>query len=387
VGGWAFNILAFLSIGLLNSSTFTVSIQPTELPQLRSTWVSSTRKTAGGRLRLWCYEAHRAARGRASVYRSAGFPGIDDGKFKTIVGTAMGVTEQEQMIRGSPRVKSTGSFGSSSPFRGSHAVAGFVVLTLVLAGAVALIRARDTAIANGELQHSASSPASTEDLAALGKRIFHDTQNEARLYVGAHLACASCHLNDGTTPYAAPMTGIAPLFPEFSQRAKRMISLKDRIDECFIRSENGRPLPEHGKEMTALVAYIESLSGQKAGGAKPSGRGLVKLPALSGSPQRGEAIYAAQCAACHGSDGTGVGSMNPPLWGSESFNDGAGMYRIENMAAFVVRNMPPTSPGSPEAVGLARVLPSSLTPQQAFDVSSYIHSKPRPKYNPAFDKY
>ncbi len=245
--------------------------------------------------------------------------------------------------------------------------------------AASLIRAqRDTTIANGELPHSAASPASatqsTQDLAALGKRIFHDTPNEARLYVGARLACNSCHLNDGTTPYAAPMTGIAPLFPEFSQRVKRMISLRDRIDECFVRSENGRPLPEDGKEMTALVAYIESLSGQKDGGAEPTGRGLMELPALSASPQRGEAIFAAQCASCHGSEGNGVGSTFPPLWGPESFNDGAGMYGIENMAAFVVRNMPPTSPGS-------------LTPQQAFDVSSYIHTKPRPKYNPAFDKY
>jgi len=266
-----------------------------------------------------------------------------------------------------------------STFRRWHAVAGLAVLTLLMTGAAALVPAqRDTAIAKGELPHSASSPAlakgSTEDLAALGKRIFHDTPNEARPYVGARLACASCHLNDGTTPYAAPMTGIAPLFPEFSPRVKRMISLRDRIDECFILSENGRPLPENGKEMAAMVAYIESLSTQNDGGAEPSGRGLVNLPALSGNPQRGEAIYAAQCAACHGSEGNGVGSTNPPLWGPESFNDGAGMYGIENMAAFVVKNMPPTSPGS-------------LTPQQAFDLSSYIHTKPRPKYNPAFDKY
>ena len=273
----------------------------------------------------------------------------------------------------------TATLAAFSTFRRSSAVAGFAVLTLVMTVAASLIRAqRDTTIANGELPHSAASPASAtqsaQDLAALGKRIFHDTPNEARLYVGARLACNSCHLNDGTTPYAAPMTGIAPLFPEFSQRAKRMISLRERIDECFIRSENGRPLPEDGKEMTALVAYIESLSGQKDGGAEPTGRGLVELPPLNGSPQRGEAIFAAQCASCHGSEGNGVGSTFPPLWGPESFNDGAGMYGIENMAAFVVRNMPPTSPGS-------------LTPQQAFDVSSYVHTKPRPKYNPAFDKY
>ena len=266
-----------------------------------------------------------------------------------------------------------------STFRRSRAVAGFTVLTLVMTGAASLVRAqRDAVIANGELPHSASSPGSarrsTGDLAALGKRIFHDTPNEAKPYVGARLACSSCHLNDGTTPYAAPMTGIAPLFPEFSQRAKRMISLRDRIDECFIRSENGRPLPENAKEMAALIAYIESLSAQNEGGAEPSGRGLVELPTLSGSPQRGGAIYVAQCSACHGSVGNGVGSTFPPLWGPESFNDGAGMYGIENMAAFVIKNMPPTSPGS-------------LTPQQAYDVSSYILTKPRPKYNLAFDKY
>ncbi len=272
------------------------------------------------------------------------------------------------------------------------AIAGFAVLTLLLIGAASLIRAQireqiravgDTAIAHGQTP-SAAPPASAtqsssatqsgEELAALGKRIFHDTPNEATPYVGARLACASCHLKDGTTPYAAPMIGIAPLFPEFSQRAKRMISLKDRIDECFIRSENGRPLPEDGKEMAAMVAYIESLSTQKEGGAEPSGRGLVNLPALSGNPQRGEAIYTAQCAACHGSEGNGIGSTFPPIWGPESFNDGAGMYGLVNMAAFVIKNMPPTSPGS-------------LTPQQAFDLSAYIHSKPRPKYDHAFDKY
>jgi thiosulfate dehydrogenase len=31
--------------------------------------------------------------------------------------------------------------------------------------------------------------------------------------------------------------------------------------------------------------------------------------------------------------------------------------------------------------------PGSLTPQEAFDVSAYIHSKPRPKFNPQYAKY
>ncbi len=221
---------------------------------------------------------------------------------------------------------------------------------------------------------TASAPAPDEDLIALGKRIFDDTPHAAKLYVDSRLACSNCHLKDGTAPYAAPMVGIAAFYPVFSQRANRSISLQDRIDECFVRSENGRPLPEDGREMAALIAYIESLPRNNAEGSEPAGRGLVKLPALTGSPQRGEAIYTAQCAACHGSDGAGIAPTFPPLWGSASFNDGAGMSHIENMAAFVVKNMPPTSPGS-------------LSPQQAFDVSSYIHAKPRPKYNPKYDNY
>ena len=221
---------------------------------------------------------------------------------------------------------------------------------------------------------TASATAPAEDLIALGKQIFHDTPHLAKLYVGSRLACGNCHLKDGTAPYVAPMIGIAAFYPVFSQRANRSISLQDRIVECFVRSENGRPLPENGREMAALMAYIESLPRNDTEGSEPAGRGLVKLPALTGSPQKGAAIYTAQCAPCHGSDGAGIAPTFPPLWGPASFNDGAGLSHVENMAAFVVKTMPPTSPGS-------------LTAQQAFDVSSYIHAKPRPKYNPKYDKY
>jgi thiosulfate dehydrogenase len=249
------------------------------------------------------------------------------------------------------------------------------LLSLVIAVVNLPSERRATAAEEAETPQSPSSPASaTGELAAFGKRIFDDTPNAVKLYVGSRLACSSCHLKDGTAPYAAPLVGIAAFFPEFSQRVNRKISLQDRIDECFVRSENGRPLPENGREMAALIAYIESLHRSNSEGSEPAGRGLVKLPALTGSPQKGEAIYTAQCASCHGSDGAGIAPTFPPLWGPASFNDGAGMSHVENMAAFVFKNMPPTSPGS-------------LSPQQAFDVSSYIHAKPRPKYNPKYDKY
>jgi thiosulfate dehydrogenase len=212
------------------------------------------------------------------------------------------------------------------------------------------------------------------DRIALGKKIFHSTPEEAKAYVGNRLSCNSCHFRDGTAPHASPMIDVAETFPQFSERAKRTITLKDRIQECFVRSENGHPLPENGKEMMALAAYIDSLSAKSPEGKEYSGRGLVKVPDLKGNPQRGEKIYVSQCAVCHGFAGEGVGPMLPPVWGDGSFNDGAGMHKVEKMAAFVVKNMPQTKPGS-------------LTAQEAFDVSAFIHSKPRPKFNPQYAKY
>jgi thiosulfate dehydrogenase len=68
----------------------------------------------------------------------------------------------------------------------------------------------------------------------------------------------------------------------YNKRAVRVISLEDRIQECFTRSENGRPLPSHSSEMQALVAYINWLSRTEVKGVPYKGRGLVKLAALTG---------------------------------------------------------------------------------------------------------
>jgi thiosulfate dehydrogenase len=251
---------------------------------------------------------------------------------------------------------------------------------LILGSAAAFgVRAEIHAVRSSiRSEEASSSNAAADDTnadrIALGKKIFHSTPDEAKPYVGNLLSCNSCHFRDGTVAHASPMIDVAKTFPQFSERAKRTITLKDRIQECFVRSENGHPLPENGREMMALVAYINSLSAKSQGEKEYTGRGLVKVPDLKGNPQRGEKIYLSQCAVCHGFAGEGVGPMLPPVWGDGSFNDGAGMNKVEKMAAFVVKNMPQTKPGS-------------LTPQEAFDVSAYIHSKPRPKFNPQYAKY
>jgi thiosulfate dehydrogenase len=204
-----------------------------------------------------------------------------------------------------------------------------------------------------------------------GALLFNETHVYAPQFATAKLSCASCHAAGGIQPYASPMVGLPKLFPMFNARAGHVISLEDRVQECFVRSENGRPLQYDGEEMQAIVSYIDWLS-QPEPERKPFvGRGFVALPALTPDPARGAAIYAAQCAGCHGSDGRGKTPEFPPLWGADSFNDGAGMYGIVKMAAFVQHNMPQNRMGS-------------LTAQEAYDVAGFIHAQPRPKFNEAY---
>ncbi|HKW66640.1 MAG TPA: c-type cytochrome [Terriglobales bacterium] len=207
----------------------------------------------------------------------------------------------------------------------------------------------------------------------LGQNIFDYTPRYAPKYVGNRMNCADCHLQSGRAPYSGPMVGLAHIFPTYNERVGRVIPLSRRIQQCFARSENGRPPAPDSTEMKALLAYIGWLSPDSAR-QTPHGRGLVKLPQLHGDSVRGAAIYAKQCAACHGADGAGVPPILPPLWGPGSFNEGAGMSRVDKMAAFVQYNMPQNAP-------------RTLSPQEAYDVAAYINGKPRPKMNRAYAKY
>ncbi|HZQ42370.1 MAG TPA: c-type cytochrome [Acidobacteriaceae bacterium] len=214
-------------------------------------------------------------------------------------------------------------------------------------------------------------PDHTGDLIRFGEQIFNDT----RLYVPAHaraaVSCSDCHAAGGIQPFASPVVGLPALFPMYNQRAGHVISLKDRIQECFVRSENGTPLNYEGPEMNAIVAYINWLSQPRPNEQRFIGRGLVSLPSLAPDPVHGESIYASQCAGCHGAHGEGLPPQFPPLWGPSAFNDGAGMNGIPKMAAFVQHNMPQNRMGI-------------LSAQDAYDVAAFIHQQPRPAFNKAY---
>jgi thiosulfate dehydrogenase len=204
--------------------------------------------------------------------------------------------------------------------------------------------------------------------------IFQETPKYAATYVGNQISCGNCHIQGGTLTYAIPLVGAPGWFPMYSERAKRDISLEDRIQECVTRSENGSPLPHDGPEMLGLISFFGWLSESQPAGQPNPGRGLVNVPTVQGDPGRGNTVYTKQCAGCHGADGAGVPPILPPLWGPGAYNDGAGMNQVRKMAAFVLRNMPQNKPGT-------------LTPQEAYDVAAYVASKPHSAYNPAYDIY
>jgi len=207
-----------------------------------------------------------------------------------------------------------------------------------------------------------------------------NVNDAAKRYAGNNLACTNCHLNAGTTKFGLPLFGIYNDFPAYSARTGGPISIEDRINGCMTRSMNGRALPNDAPEMRAMVAYVEFLATGVPKGQEVPGLGAGKMKELSraADPGRGRAVYARLCAACHKPDGLGVlrdrgapelGYMLPPLWGPDSYNDGAGMARLINFANFVHFNMPHG----------ADYLNPQLSVEQAWDVAAYVLSQPRPK--------
>ncbi|HXP94448.1 MAG TPA: c-type cytochrome [Candidatus Binatia bacterium] len=205
-----------------------------------------------------------------------------------------------------------------------------------------------------------------------GYELVTQTQKLMPGNVTATLSCASCHLDAGRKAHAAPFRSIVALYPRWESRAHRVVSLQDRIAECFLYSMNGTPPAYYSREMIGIVAYIAYLS--RTAPAEASDQGFVKVrPPRPADAKAGAVIYAAQCAACHGSGGAGNAQAHvPPLWGPNSFNDGAGMnYGLKfKMAEFVKANMPIGREGS-------------LGDQQAVDVAAYVNSHARPRFNPA----
>jgi membrane-associated phospholipid phosphatase/cytochrome c553 len=132
-----------------------------------------------------------------------------------------------------------------------------------------------------------------------GRALARNTKDSLRAYVGNALQCVSCHPNDATMPNAMPWVGVYARFPQYRSRNGFTIVLEDRINDCFRRSMNGKPLPVAGRDMRDLVAYMAFLSNGYPVGADVLGSGTPVLKPLRGDTARARALFTAKCAVCH----------------------------------------------------------------------------------------
>ena len=217
-----------------------------------------------------------------------------------------------------------------------------------------------------------------------GFRIFTNTGVEAARFTPGRMTCNNCHLNGGQREKSLPLVGITGMFPEYNRRSGRLFTLGDRIVDCFLRSQNAtgsahedEELPSlTAREVLALSAYLTWLSKGFEAGKNPPWRGQNTIPPAklipigSLQPAKGEAIFKERCITCHGIDGQGVavGDKKPgPLWGPDSWNDGAGAARVYTLAGIIRYSMPYLDPGS-------------MTDEEAQHLAVFINSQPRPVF-------
>ena len=209
------------------------------------------------------------------------------------------------------------------------------------------------------------------ELVRQGYRIFIDTPTYAPQYSGNALSCGNCHLDAGQGPGAAPMWAAWGMYPAYLPRRHRISTFEERIQQCFRFSMNGVPPPLDSPVVQALAGYSQWLARGRPIGVELPGRGYPAVPQTGSVPdaQRGQGLYQKRCAQCHGADGAGQpqGSgrpLFPPLWGSGSYNKGAGMHRVELLAGFLKGNMPYGNP--------------DLKDQDALDLAAWINGQKRP---------
>lgn len=237
-----------------------------------------------------------------------------------------------------------------------------------------------------EIFWSAPDPATIQDVSlkaqiAYGKELIAHTSRylgpKGLVMKGTNgMNCQNCHLEAGTKTFGNNYSAVASTYPKFRARSGSKEDIYKRVNDCFERSLNGKALDTLSKEMQAIKAYISFLGSNVTKGSKPNGAGLKELAYLdrAADPEKGKIVYQARCVSCHQSTGQGQLAADgleytyPPLWGKNSFNDGAGLYRITSFARYIKYNMPQ---------GVTHTNPL-LTDEEAWDVAAFVISQDRP---------
>ena len=242
---------------------------------------------------------------------------------------------------------------------------------------------------------------SEEDVRAIqrGCNIIEDTQgrlatdpsrerwNATRFIRGTHVSCSDCHQSVGDKQDASgtPLKGslslgaswvMADMYDRFTGL---LLPYELRQMQCFINSSNGyKPniADDVIRDVTAYTRFLSAALGLKIG-VNYDEQGVDEIPASYTDKQgddyiRGEALYKAKCANCHGPQGLGIeidghlvapAVAGPNSWNMQSRNY---FYYVSTiLPGFICRNMP---------LGQE----NTLTNQECRDIGYFISNLPRP---------
>lgn len=191
--------------------------------------------------------------------------------------------------------------------------------------------------------------------------------------------CQNCHLDGGTRLYGNNYSAVHSTYPKLRPRSGKIETIEKRVNDCLERSLNGKSLPDTSREMKAMVAYIKWVGSGVNKNETPEGAGLHEVVYIdvAASPEKGKILYTQKCTVCHGRSGEGMINpqgtawVYPPLWGENSYNEGAGLYRLSRFAGFIKANMPfGATPDQP-----------LLTDEECWHIAAFVNSMPRPQKN------
>jgi thiosulfate dehydrogenase len=196
--------------------------------------------------------------------------------------------------------------------------------------------------------------------------------------------CQNCHLEAGTKRFGNNYAAVLSTYPKFRARSGSVESIEKRVNDCIQRSLNGKPLEQNSEELKSFVAYIKWVGSEVPKDSIPEGTGIATPEFLNrpADPVNGKIIFSQNCTRCHGNNGEGMrvaGSaewLYPPISGPDSYNSGAGLFRLSRFAGYVKYNMP-NDLASPEK--------PFLSDEQCWDVAAYVNALPRPGYDISAD--
>jgi thiosulfate dehydrogenase len=188
--------------------------------------------------------------------------------------------------------------------------------------------------------------------------------------------CQNCHLEAGTKAWGNNYGAVFATYPKYRARSGEIEDIYKRINDCVERSLNGKALPIKSKEIQAIKFYIEYIGKDVKKGKKPKGSGIFDLKFLDRpiDALKGKVLFIAKCKSCHQADGQGLLANDkieyqyPPLWGKNSYNSGAGLYRMSRFAGYIKYNMPQG----------ATFKNPQLSDEEAWDIAAFVNSQNRP---------